>query len=194
MTVLFAEEPLIVSLMLGAMGLGLLFAWLNSGTKPAAIAGLVFLALIPVAWFIAGRWITDREQIEILMYEVADAVEQNDHDTALQVLASPTLASQARQELQNWTFSLAKVTQIQKIRVIHDTYPLEADVEMVVKVRVSGQKERAIQNVQVPRKLELRMEKNGDDWLITDYQHLPIVGGPDQFSKYGSGNQTPLGN
>ena len=194
MMVLLAEQPLIVSLMLGAMGIGLLIAWLRSGAKPAAIAGLIFLALIPVAWFIAGRWITDREQIESLIYELADAVERNDHDAAVQALASPAMESQARLELQNWTFSLAKVTQIQRIRVIQNTYPPEADIEMMVKVRVSGQKERVIQNVQVPRKLELRMEKNGDDWLITDYQHMPIVGGPDQFSKYGSGNQTPPGN
>ena len=194
MTRLLAEEPFIVSLMLGAMGFGLLLAWLQSGSKPAAIAGLAFVALIPLVWFIAGRWETDREQIEGLISGLADAVERNDHDSAVRFIASPAMESQARLELQNWTFSLAKVTQIQRIHVINDTYPPEADIEMMVKVRVSGKKDRSILNAQVPRKLELRMEKSGDEWLITDYQHMPIVGGPDQFSKAGSGQQTPSGN
>ena len=194
MTTLLAEEPLIVSLMLGAMGFGLLFAWLRNGAKPAAIAGLICLAIIPLAWVIAGRWETDREQIESLIYELANAVEQNDHESAVRALASPAMESLARAELQNWTFSVAKVTQIQKIRVFNDTYPPEADIKLVVKVRVSGKKDRVIQNVQIPRRLDLRMEKSGDQWLVTDYQHMPIVGGPDQFSKRGGIGQTPQGN
>ena len=183
---LIAEEPLIVSLMLGAMGFGLLYGWLRSGNKPTAIAGLVFVALIPLAWLIADRIETDREQIESLIFKVADAVERNDHDIAVAVIATPELESLARLELQNWTFTLAKVTQINKIRVISDTYPKQADIEMIVKVRVSGRADRAIQNAQIPRKLLLTLENDGDEWLITQYQHLPLIGGPDQFSKFGA--------
>ena len=183
---LIAEEPLIVSLMLGVMGFGLLYGWLRSGNRPTAIAGLVFVALIPLAWFIANRIETDREQIERLIYKLADAVERNDHNTAVSVIADPELESLARQELQKWNFTLAKVTKINKIRVISDTYPLQADIEMIVKVRVDGRADRAIQNAQIPRKLLLTLENNGDDWLITQYQHLPIIGGPDQFSKFGA--------
>jgi hypothetical protein len=191
---LLAEEPLIVSLMLGAMGFGLLYGWLRSGNKPAAIAGLVFVALIPLAWFIADRVETDSEQIERLIYTLAEAVERNDPDSAVAIIADPNLESRARLELQNWTFELAKVTRINEIRVINDTYPPQADIEMMVKVRVTGKADRAIQNAQIPRKLLLTMEKNGDDWLITEYQHLPIIGGPDKFSGYSDGRQPPLGN
>ncbi len=185
---LLVEEPLIVSLMLGTMGLGLLYGWLRNGNKHVAMAGLILVALIPLAWLIAGQVETDREQIERLIYELADAVERNDHDTAVSVIADPELENLARLELQNWTFALAKVTQINKIRVIEDTYPTQADVEMVVKVRVSGKGGRGVQNAQIPRKLLLTLEEDGDDWLITEYQHLPVVGGPDQFSKRGSGS------
>ncbi|MAI74526.1 MAG: hypothetical protein CMM01_27020 [Rhodopirellula sp.] len=184
---LLAEEPLIVSLMLGAMGFGLLYGWLRSGNKSIALAGLVFVALIPLAWFIANQVETDREQIQVLIYTLADAVERNDHDSAVTVIADPELEARARIELQNWTFGLAKVTQINKIRVIEDTYPPQADIEMMVKVKVSGKGTNAIQNVQIPRKLLLTMEKAGDDWLITEYQHLPIIGGPDKYSTYGGG-------
>mgnify|MGYP001082841228 FL=1 len=190
---LIAEEPLIVSLMLGAMGFGLLYGWLRTGNKPIALAGLVFVALIPLAWFIANQVETDREQIQRLVYTLADAVERNDHDSAVTVIADPELEARARLELQNWTFDLAKVTQINKIRVIDDTFPPQADIEMMVKVKVSGRGSNAIQNAQIPRKLLLTMEKEGDDWLITEYQHLPIIGGPDKFSKYGGG-QSAQGN
>ena len=182
---MIAEEPLIVSLMLGAMGFGLLYGWLRTGNKPVAIAGLVFVALIPLAWLVANQVETDREQIEHLIYTLADAVERNDHDSAVTVIADPELESRARLELQNWEFELAKVTQINKIRVIEDTYPPQADIEMMVKVKVSGRRSSSIQNAQIPRKLLLTMEKDGDDWLITEYQHLPILGGPDKFSSYG---------
>ena len=190
---LIAEEPLIVSLMLGAMGFGLLYGWLRTGNKPIALAGLVLVALIPLAWFIANQVETDREQIQRLIYTLADAVEQNDHDSAVTVISDPELEARARLELQNWTFDLAKVTQINKIRVIDDTFPPQADIEMMVKVKVSGRGSNAIQNAQIPRKLLLTMEKEGDDWLITEYQHLPIIGGPDKFSKYGGG-QSAQGN
>ncbi len=184
---LIAEEPLIVSLMLGAMGFGLLYGWLRSGNKPLALAGLFFVVLIPLAWFIANQVETDREQIQRLLYTLADAVERNDHDSAVTVIADAELESRARLELQNWNFELAKVTQINKIRVIGDTYPPQADIEMMVKVKVSGKGSNAIQNAQIPRKLLLTMEKDGDEWLITEYQHLPIIGGPDKFSAYGGG-------
>ena len=65
---MIAEEPLIVSLMLGAMGFGLLYGWLRTGNKPVAVAGLIFVALIPLAWFVANQVETDREQIEHLIY------------------------------------------------------------------------------------------------------------------------------
>ena len=184
---LLAEEPLIVSLMLGTMGFGLLYGWLQSGNKKLALSGLVFVALIPLAWFIASQMETDREQIERLIHTLADAVERNDHETAVAVIADPGLEERARSELQNWTFDLAKVTQINKIRVMEDTFPPQADIEMMVKVKVSGKGSNAIQKAQIPRKLLLTMEKEGDDWLIVEYQHMPIIGGPDKYSTYGGG-------
>ncbi len=184
---LLAEEPLIVSLMLGAMGFGLLYGWLRNGNKKIALAGLVFVALIPLAWFIANQVETDREHIQRLIYTLADAVERNDHENAVTVIGDPIVEERARLELRKWTFELAKVTQINKIRVIEDTFPPQADVEMMVKVKVSGKGSNAIQSAQIPRKLLLTMEKEGDDWLITEYQHRPAIGGPDKYSEYAGG-------
>ncbi len=66
--------------MLGVLAVGLIYGWMQTGRKDLAYVGVVFALLIPVAWVIANNWITDRERIEMLIYETADAVKKNDHD------------------------------------------------------------------------------------------------------------------
>jgi hypothetical protein len=178
---LLAEQPLVVSLMLGTLAVGLIYGWLQTGKKAAAVAGLIAVLLIPAAWVIASKWVTDREQIETLIYEIADAVERNDHVEAVRVISDPKTKAQARQELNQWTFSLAAVNRIRSINIIDGSYPLEADVDMSVKVRVSHVK-GSIRDQPVPRRLILTLEKSEDGWLVTQYRHLPIAGGPDRYS------------
>lgn len=181
MEALLAEQPLLVSIMLGTLAAGLIYGWLQTGKKQAAIAGLVAAVMIPVAWVVASHWETDREQIETLIYEIADAVERNDHEAAVQVIGDSQTKAQARQELSRWTFSLARVNKIRSIDLIDGTYPQEADVEMSVKVDVSGRGGGG-QSFRIPRLLILKFEKSDDAWVVTDYRHMPIAGGPDQFS------------
>jgi len=181
MEALLAEQPLVVSLMLGTLAFGLIYGWLQTGHKGAAIAGLIAASLIPAAWVIASRWQTDREQIESLIYEIADAIERNDHEAAVKVIGDSRTQAQARQELNRWTFQLARVNRIRSIDVIEGTYPLEADVDMSVKVDVS-QVKGSIRNVRVLRRLILKFQKPENDWVVIDYRHMPITGGPDQFS------------
>jgi ketosteroid isomerase-like protein len=180
METLLAERPLLTSLMLAAVAFGLIYGWLQTGKKPAAIAGLVVLALIPFTWILAERWETDREQIESTIYQIADAVEANDHEAAVAVIADPQTRTQARIELQRWTFQLADVNKIRSIELISGTFPPEADVDMSVKVDVS--EARGGQSFRVPRRLILKFVKEGDRWMVTDYQHMPITGGPDPYS------------
>ena len=176
---LLAEQPLMVSLMLGTFAVGLIFGWLQTGKTAAAVAGLIAASLIPLAWVVASQWQTDREQIESLIYEIADAVERNDHDTAVKVIGDSQTRARARQELSNWKFDLARVNKISSIDVIEGTFPLEADVNMSVKVNVTG---RGVRNVRVPRRLILKFEQRDETWVLTDYRHMPIAGGPDQYS------------
>ena len=179
MEAMLAEQPLLVSLMLGTLAAALIYGWLQTGKKAAAVAGLVLALLIPVVWVIASRWETDREQIESLIYEIADAVERNDHEAAVKVIGDPETKAQALQELRNWTFDLADVNKISSIDIIQGTFPLEADVNMSVKVNVSG---RGVRSMRVPRRLILKFEQRDGDWVVTDYRHMPIAGGPDQYS------------
>ncbi|MEM8671426.1 MAG: hypothetical protein AAGG48_28155 [Planctomycetota bacterium] len=177
---LLAEHPAITSLMLGALAFGMIYGWMQNGNKTVCISGFVCIGLIPFAWLIANRWETDAEQIEAVIYRIADAVEANDHETAVSVIADPSTRSQASAELQRYIFDLADVNKIRSIQVIEGSFPLEADVDMSVKVDV--REVRGAQTFRVPRRLILRFVKKGDEWFVTDYQHMPITGGPDRYS------------
>jgi hypothetical protein len=181
MATLLAEQPLLVSLMLGALAVGLIYGWLQTGKKGAAAAGVIAALLIPVAWVVASWWVTDREQIETLIYEIADAVERNDHDAAVSVIGDPNTKAMALQELKRWTFQRADVHRIRSIDIIEGTFPLQADVDMSVKVRVS-QAQGSLRDVHVPRRLILNFERIDESWFVVRYQHMPIVGGPDRYS------------
>lgn len=176
---LLAEQPLILSLILAVLVLGLIYSWLQTGKKEIAVAALVIAALIPVVWVIANHWVTDREQIETLIYRTADAIENNDHERALDLIADETIRERARRELGTFVFDETKVTRIREIKLIDGTFPQEADVDMNVKIIVS-EKSGPMQNVTVPRRLMLRLQKDGDRWMITDYRHTSVVGKPDK--------------
>ncbi|MEM6364718.1 MAG: hypothetical protein AAF539_05685 [Planctomycetota bacterium] len=199
MTTLIAERPLIVAFMLGILAAAMIYGWLQTGRRPLAIAGLMVLALIPVSWIVAERWVTDREQIEQLIHDTAEAVQTNNHNTVLGVIGDDATRRQAAMELPRYEFSVAEVTSIREITVLTGTLPLEAEVDINVKVVVSD-KRGSLKNIRVPRRVQLTMEKrypagvtdrgsssaqpSGSDgsWVVTGYQHLPIIGKPDGFT------------
>ncbi|TWT82885.1 hypothetical protein CA13_43480 [Planctomycetes bacterium CA13] len=179
---MLAEQPLVVSLILGLLGVLLLYGWLQTGKKPPAIVGLVFLLLIPFAWVIASHVVTDRERIEELIYEVATAVEAEDYEKVYAFIGDPEALRRARVELPIYDFDMAKVNSIRRITLVPSSDPLEADVDMTVKVDVS-MTSGAMRHMRGPRRIILKLQKTGqDEWKVIQYQHLPIAGGPDQFS------------
>ena len=189
MKTLLAEQPLVVSIMLGAFSIALIYAWMQTGKKAAAIVGLLIALLIPGAWMLAANWETDREAIRQIMDETADAVRNNDIERAVSVIAeerTETIA-QARGELPRFKFDEARVTGIRKIQIIEGSYPLEADVDINVRVVVSD-KRGQFSSMTVLRRLQLQMQKlnandgTGPRWFVTDYNHMPVVGQPDAYS------------
>ncbi|TWU42880.1 hypothetical protein [Novipirellula artificiosorum] len=179
---MISEQPLMVSLMLGLIGAALLFGWLQTGKRLPGIAGVVLLLLIPVAWIAASLLVTDREQIETILFEVAAAVEAGEYEKTYQYIGDPDAEQQARQELPLYTFKSAKINSIRGIDIIDGSSPTEADVDLTVKADVSN-KSGSIRDLRVVRRLILRMQKNtGGVWKVVQYQHLPMLGGPDQFS------------
>lgn len=178
---LLAERPLIVSIMLGVLSAGLIYGWLQTGKRASAVCGIVFALMIPLAWVIAARWVTDREQIETLIYQTAQAVAENRHEQVYAVIGDPATEAQARAELPNYEFDTADVTGIRSITFVDGSYPPEADVDINVRVDVSHRGGR-FQGVRVLRRLLLNLQEFDDQWEIVEYRHMPVVGGPDNFS------------
>ena len=181
---LLAEQPLILSAMLGVLAAACLYGWLQTGKRGAGVLALIFAALIPCVWLIANLWKTDREIIRELIYETASAVEANDIDRAVRVIGPSYegIASRARAELANYEFTQARVNKINKIDVIEASVPKRAEVEMSVTVDVTS-KRGQFANIRVPRRLFLEWEKLPDGrWVVIGYDHSPLVGDRDGFS------------
>lgn len=181
MTTLLAEQPLLLSLMLGVLGAGLLYGWLQTGRRSVAIGGLVCLALIPLAWFVASRWETDRERIRRVIYETAEAVEANDYDAAVSIIGNTELRRRAESELRRYEFLEAEVTRIRRIEFIERAVPAEADVELLAKVTVNLPS-RQLQETPILRRLLLTFRKEDGRWQVISYRHGPPVGGTGAFS------------
>jgi hypothetical protein len=189
MTTLLAEQPIVVSIMMMVTAIALLYAWLRTGQTPAAIAGLIILVLIPAAWLVSSRWVTDRERIKEVLHATADAVEANDHDRVVALISEdrPDTIEQARRELPRYVFDEADITGIHKISIIEGTYPQEADVDLNAKVLVTDRRGR-FNKLRVLRRVKLRLQKidiggsTSPRWVVIDYTHMPITGKPDSFS------------
>lgn len=184
---LLAEQPLLVSAMLIALAVASAYGWLQTGKRGLIFGTLLALCLIPVAFWIAGVWETDRERIRNVIDEVAAAVEANQHEAAVAYIADEATRASALAELPRYVFSMAQVNSIRDLEITDNVTPVTARAALTVKVDVS-EKSGSIQDVRVLRLVTLTLSKsrrNADgelDWVITGYAHAPVVGGPDNYS------------
>lgn len=181
MKTLLAEQPWTVTIMLGSLGGCLLYGWLQTGKKTAAVIGLVCLLMIPGAFALAASWQTDREAIRTILYETAAAVEANDHAKVASIIGDERTKQMAMNELPKFVFEMAEVNSIRRIKIDEGSVPLQAQVAITVKADVSGKRGR-FANVRVLRVLDLEFEKRGENWVVTYYRHTPIAGGSDAFT------------
>ncbi|MEL6896410.1 MAG: hypothetical protein AAFP90_09935 [Planctomycetota bacterium] len=176
---LVAESPITLSIVLGLLGLGCLFGWLQSGKKAAGVVGVVFLLLIPVAWIVAGLIQTEREAILEMIDTAAAAVERNDVDAAISHI-DPRLREvneRAKMALNSVKFSRARVTRVREVNVRSDATPMTAKVDLSVSVTVSA-RNGMVEGVKRPARLQLELRKNSKgQWKVIDYQQSEIVGG-----------------
>lgn len=184
MELVLAEQPLVSSLLLAMVGVAMIYGWMQTGKKPALVGGLIVLALIPGAFALASSWVTDREMISEAIYRTADAVQRNDFDLAVQVI-EPTQRAKieaAKADLTRFRFSEARVNKLRTIDILDDAVPPTAEVDMSVTVVVSDQRGQ-LNNFKVLRRVVLQFRKSRQgQWLVYDYNHMPIVGEPDGFS------------
>lgn len=181
MWTIFAENPLMISIMIGIVVIGLLYGWLQTGDKRIAFAALVATLMIPAAYYLADAIETDREKILRAIYTTVRAIEQNDHESAVQVIGDRATRQRALNELPRYEFHRIGVRNIE-IRIVQGSFPLEATADLDASVTASLSN-GAMKNIRVPRRVILTFQKQPDEsWLVTDYTHRPLIGKADNFT------------
>ncbi len=184
MELVLSEQPWLTSGLLGLVGGMMLFGWLQTGRKATLIFGTIVLAMIPLMFLIAANWQTDRELIGAAVYRTAQAVADNDFDAAVQVIEPSQRATiaAARSDLARFRFDEARVNKLRTIDIVPGSDPPVAEVDMSITVVVSDQRGQ-VRGQRILRRVILQFRKSPDGrWFVYDYNHLPIVGGPDSFS------------
>jgi len=144
--------------------------WLLGVVVALGIMGAVLLIDVLV--------ITDRERIEDVIAQGAEAVKSNDINHVLPLISpnAPELQDLARRTMQMFKFADVRVTSTPDIVVNKLTSPpsAKANFSAVAHVRMptSGTSTQP-----VPRRVELRFAWEGDRWLVTHADWSSIIGG-----------------
>ena len=168
MDILF-ESPLLV----GGIGIAVLaatiFGFVQTGSKAALYAAIGILLLTVLLVFISLRVETEKEQLTSFIHQTASELENNNHAAILSRIHpnANTTVGRAAAEMPRYEFTVADVTRIHELEIRSSAQPPTAIVKMnvVVEGTFDGFSGR------VPRYVEISLEKVGDRWLVTDYQH-----------------------
>lgn len=185
MWTIFAEQPLLIAIMIAVVVVGLVYAWMQTGDRRVAIAAVVTALLIPGAYFLADRIVTDREKILDAIQQTAAAIEHNDHVGAVEFVLDSTTRQRALAELPRYEFQRARARNIQ-INMVTGSLPPEATVDLDASVRVSMNGGGVRDYPGVARLILTFQQQPDGSWGVTDYSYRPITGGAD--------NLTPNGN
>jgi hypothetical protein len=164
------EDPLPIMVMGVILGVIVAVGFIKTGQRwlIAALAGVVLLAIAVLA--IEQMVVTDREEVELVLFEIAAAVERNDIDAAL-LHISPDAPGvhRANTELRRITFREVDIKPNLEIEVFPDRTPPEAqtrfNVVVIADVGIGGGADR------YPRYVEATFVKEGERWVVRDYDH-----------------------
>lgn len=183
---ILAEQPLITSLALAALGFGCLYGWLQTGKRAAAMLGIVFLLCIPPAIWLAHYWQTDREQVIQMINQTAAALSDNDVTRAISVIdpAIPGLRAQAENELARYEFKWVSIGQFRSIVFVDAADPPEALVDVTANALLAS-RAHGFGETRISRRVIFRCRKYRERWFVSEYTHLPVIGGPDGYTPQG---------
>jgi hypothetical protein len=164
------EEPLPIIVISAILCVALAVGFLKTGQKwlLVAVAAVVILAIAVLA--IERAVVTDREQVEEVLFTIAAAVERNDIDEALShaLPDSPAVHRAQTDLLRRIDFKAVKIKPNLEIEVLPDTSPLTAETRFnVVVIADAG----FGGTDHYPRYVEATFVKDGDRWLVHNYDH-----------------------
>lgn len=167
MLVWFTENPLFpcsIGILLTIALIGLAF---SSGEMLMLKIGLAVAALTALLVIVEVLIVTDKEQIENSLHDMADAMHNNDIDHALSYLKTPELVARARAKMPgNPTCHLCRITGINEIEVAKDGQSATADFVAFAK----ASNDRVPNPTAVQAHVKLFFEKQSESWKVVDFE------------------------
>ncbi|HPM83134.1 MAG TPA: hypothetical protein PLF81_20665 [Candidatus Anammoximicrobium sp.] len=167
------ENPL-PALLIGSLTTVILAGgWLRTGSK-WLLAAIVAAILLTIGAVLVERFVvTDREQVTQTLFDIADLVERNQVNEALEYAypKTPAVRSQAAAELPLYRFSEVNIKRNLEVKVFPERNPPMATADFNVVVVLST-REGLITNRRIPRYVEVTFYKDDDgQWRVGAYSH-----------------------
>ena len=163
-------ENCVVPFMLGILTTGAFgaFAFMMQNRTMAMVAGLI--GLLSIGLVVAERYIiTEKEELELLLFKTANAVEFNRHDEVLSYMKSPA-KEKAAKEMPSYEFRICNVAGINSLEIDDTANPKTASITFVVYADVRAPSYG--HDGYVRREVTLYLQKQPtEEWLITGYSH-----------------------
>jgi hypothetical protein len=169
-----------------ALGIGavvialLVVTWQNTRRRGLLTAMGAVLACVLLLLLIEWAVVTDQEAVEQTLEEMATALESNDPNQVLSHLApdATQMRSAASHYLPSVTISDANVGNDLKVTVNRLTTPITARAEFTGRLTFEKQPRNEMPYNNFVRKFSIRLRKEGDRWLLLDYETSDLGGRP----------------
>jgi hypothetical protein len=169
MNAFFFEHPWQIGLLGLAITAMAVIAWLQSGSRWLAIAAWLGLLVTGALVAVNVSVETPREQVTRFLYQTADALQRNDHESVRAVVYPGASLSviQAVEALPKYRFELAQVKRVQEIQLLPRRTPPRAVARIQVLITVVD----ADRSYHLPRYVELTLCYHQGRWTVYDYIH-----------------------
>jgi len=155
--------PSCIGIMLTIVFVGLAF---SSGETIMLKVAVVIAVLVGLLNVIEVYVVTNREQVENSLYDMASSMQKNDFDHVYSYLDTEELIQRAQAELRDATCHQCTITAINEVAVADSGQ--SATVDFVAFARASNR--RFPSPVPLQRRIQLSLEKRGDDWKVSDFE------------------------
>ena len=136
----------------------------SSGEKLMLKIGLVIALLTALLITTEVLIVTDREQVENSLYDMASAMRKNDFDHVFEYLESDELVRRAKSNLRDATCHSCNITAINEVTVNDDT----ATADFAAYASASNKNFPSPTPVQ--RRIKLLFKKRDGNWKISDFE------------------------
>ena len=176
------DRPVYVALMGVVLCVPIAIAWVMTGRKEVlyalAAAFVIFVGLLIMERMV----VTDREQIEATVLQIARDVQANNHQAVLSHIysGSPQLKQKAQSEIANYVFTECRVTKAPEVEVNINDHPRSAKVSFLAAAagdfKYGGASASFSKEAPIRRRIIFKMRKEADGrWTVEDYGHQDIT-------------------